>query len=51
LLYAEVQPVLAIFNRKIRHKKRAAEEIRRPMGVSGSFSGSFWGKSRFSGVF
>jgi hypothetical protein len=27
--------------RKGTHKKRAAEDIRRPMGVSGSFYGSF----------
>ena len=42
--------MIACFIGKVRHKKRAAEEIRRPMGVFGSFNGSLGQKARFLGV-
>ena len=42
--------MIACFIGKVRQKKRAAEVIRRPMGVFGSFNGSLGQKARFLGV-
>ena len=42
--------MIACFIGKVRQKKRAAEEIRHPMGVFGSFNGSLGQKARFLGV-
>jgi hypothetical protein len=46
----QIQHCFFLIDDKITHKKKAAENIRRSMGVSGSFSGSFGQKPRFMGV-